>query len=59
MYHKLLHGIEEIHEDSISDKICNLTNCDQLGNVLPRSTRISLTIRHVPKTTKMKFKIGK
>ena len=59
MYHKLLHGIEEIHEDVISDKICNLTNCDQVGNVLPRSTRISLTIRHVPKTTKMKFKIGK
>ena len=59
MYTKYLHGIEEIHEDVISDKICNLTDCDSVSKTLPRTTRISLTIRHVPKTSKMKLKLGR
>ena len=59
MYTKYLHGIEETHEDVISDKICNLTDCDSVGKTLPRTTRISLTIRHVPKTSKMKLKLGR
>ena len=59
MYEKYLHGIEEIHQDVISDKICNLNDSSVIGQAFPRSTRISLTIRHVPKTTKMKFKFGK
>ena len=59
MYHKYLHGIEEIDQDVISDKICNLNDRSVIGQAFPRSTRISLTIRHVPKTTKMKFKFGK
>ena len=59
MYHRLLHGIEENKEDAINDVMCNLTNCDHIGTTLTRATRISLTIRHVPKTTKMKFKFGR
>ena len=59
MYHKYLHGIEEVHEDVLSDKICNLTNCDDIGSTISRSKRISLTIRHVPKTSKMKLRLGK
>ena len=59
MYTKYLHGIEEITEDEISEKICNLTNCDTVGTKLPRTTRISLTIRHVPKTSKMKLRLGR
>ena len=59
MYDKYLHGIEEIDQDIISDKICNLHDPSVIGQAFPRSTRISLTIRHVPNTTKMKFKFGK
>ena len=59
MYHKYLHGIEEIDQDVICDKICNLNDRSVIAQAFPRSTRISLTIRHVPKTTKMKFKFGK
>ena len=59
MYHQLLHGIEEIHEDKIDDKICNLDNSTVIGSIIPRKTRISLTIRHVPKTSKMKLKLGR
>ena len=59
MYTKYLHGIEETHEDEITGNICNLTNCDIIGTKLPRTTRISLTIRHVPKTSKMKLKLGR
>ena len=59
MYHKYLHGIEEIHEDVLSDKICNLKDPSVIGQTFPRSTRVSLTIRHVPNTKKMKFKFGK
>ena len=59
MYTKYLHGIEEVTEDEISEKICNLTNCDIVGTKLPRTTRISLTIRHVPKTSKMKLRLGR
>ena len=59
MYHDLLHGIREVSEDEIHDKICNLNSGDVVGDKIQRSTRVSLTIRHVPKTSKMKFKIGK
>ena len=58
MYTKYLHGIDETHEDEITDNICNL-NCDNIGTKLLRTTRISLTIRHVPKTSKMKLKLGR
>jgi len=57
LYHKYLHGIEEIAEDSLNEDVINF---DDSGDVVrPRKTRTSLTIRHVPKTTKFKLKFGK
>uniref|UniRef100_A0A182QEM9 Fe2OG dioxygenase domain-containing protein n=1 Tax=Anopheles farauti TaxID=69004 RepID=A0A182QEM9_9DIPT len=59
MYHKYLHSIAELESDVIDDDVANLpllTNVN-IGDVLPRTKRISLTIRHVPKTSKMKIKI--
>ena len=60
MYHKFLHSIEERKGDVIDEKVLNLSNCGEnykLGDQLPRDRRISLTIRHVPKTSKMKIKL--
>lgn len=59
MYHQFLHSISEINSDIIDDKILNLNECEQkykFGDKLERTTRISLTIRHVPKTSKLKLK---
>lgn len=61
MYHKYLHGIAEIDEDVISENVANLQHCShsyKLGDKIKRETRVSLTIRHVPKTSKMKLKLG-
>lgn len=58
LYNNYLHGISEIGKDIIREDICNLSQCAgkyQIGSTLKRNTRISLTIRHVPKTTKMKL----
>lgn len=63
MYRKFLHGIAtDREEDSITDSIRNLGRLGvprPLGGVARRSTRVSLTIRHVPKTLKVKLKLGK
>ena len=62
MYKKYLHGIDQRTEDIVSEKICNLSHLGTPvthGNVLKRTTRVSLTIRHVPKTLKVKLKLGK
>ena len=62
MYKKYLHGIAERTEDIVTDKICNLSHLGtpvNSGDTLKRSTRVSLTIRHVPKTLKIKLKLGK
>ncbi|CAD6998477.1 unnamed protein product [Ceratitis capitata] len=59
LYRDYLHAINEFKEDTLCDKICNYENCEtthKMGDILKRGTRISLTIRHVPKTTKMKLK---
>lgn len=61
MYENYLHQISEIEEDIIDDRVMNLKNCETLykiGEKLKRSRRISLTIRHVPKTSRMKLRIG-
>lgn len=61
MYHKYLHAIAEIDEDVISENVANLQHCSQdykLSDKIKRETRVSLTIRHVPKTSKMKLKLG-
>ena len=62
MYSFYLHGIEELHEDLINNRIlANFNQCsDEIREkdeqLLKRTTRISLTIRRVEKTTK--FPIG-
>jgi hypothetical protein len=56
-----MHGIEERHEDTINRKL--ISNFDRLSDeikdkdeqVLKRTTRISLTIRRVEKTTKLQI----
>ncbi|XP_011503031.1 PREDICTED: alpha-ketoglutarate-dependent dioxygenase alkB homolog 6 [Ceratosolen solmsi marchali] len=63
LYHNYLHSIEERITDTITQaRIKNLHMCSQIykeSQILKRSTRLSLTIRHVPKTSKFKLKFGK
>ncbi|KAL1459443.1 hypothetical protein WDU94_011425 [Cyamophila willieti] len=55
MYKKYVHGIVPKTEDTLSSDILNI--CSSSPNqVLNRSTRVSLTIRHVPRTTKFSIK---
>ncbi|KAF7993111.1 hypothetical protein HCN44_005892 [Aphidius gifuensis] len=60
LYHNYLHSIEERDHDIIdTDKIKNINLCSRQyndGEILNRGTRLSLTIRHVPKTSKLKLK---
>lgn len=51
LYRKYLHSIDELHCDEITELIVN-PGSYSMGEVLQRKTRISLTIRHVPKTSK-------
>ncbi|CAG5054636.1 unnamed protein product [Parnassius apollo] len=61
LFHHYLHSIEEIKEDVIDDSISNLHMCShqyKKDSTIVRGTRVSLTIRHVPKTTAFKINIG-
>ena len=62
LYHNYLHSIAERDTDVISrSTIKNLAICGEEfseGETLQRDVRLSLTIRHVPKTSKLKLKIG-
>lgn len=50
LYTDYLHGIEPRTEDVVDETIKNLGTCSaELGTVLQRGTRVSLTIRVVPK----------
>ena len=57
MYNVYLHGIKEITEDLVKSNL--ISNYPNLGcvytdcSVLQRDTRVSLTIRHVPKVLKI------
>lgn len=59
MYSYYMHGIEERREDLINRMlISNFDRCsedirEKDEQVLPRTTRISLTIRRVEKTSKL------
>ena len=55
-YHRLLHGIEPRDHDLITDAVLNRgeTPC---GERLTRDTRVSLTIRHVPKVLKVRLRL--
>lgn len=61
MYNKYLHSIAEVDEDVIDESISNLSRIisedHRVGCVLKRTKRLSFTIRHVPKTSKMKIKL--
>ena len=60
MYNVYLHGIAERESDIITDKVTNDTECNVTsGASLKRSTRVSLTIRHVPKVLKAHIRLGK
>ncbi|XP_011311064.1 alpha-ketoglutarate-dependent dioxygenase alkB homolog 6 [Fopius arisanus] len=60
LYHNYLHSISERKVDVVSvENIRNLDLCSLKytdGEILERKTRLSLTIRHVPKTSKLKLK---
>lgn len=62
MYNKYLHSISEVTEDLITSNLANIERCasfkNRIGEIVPRGRRISLTIRHVPKTSKMKLRLG-
>lgn len=60
VYTDYLHGIAELFKDTLGDDIVNLDATGQaLGDCLLRETRVSLTIRYVPKTLKVKLMLGK
>ena len=61
-YDRYLHGISLRRQDTVSDRqrVVNGSRLGQplsFGGELIRSTRVSLTIRHVPKTFKIKLKL--
>ena len=59
MYTKYLHGIAERSCDLINDKLANIDMTNAVtGSTLERNTRVSLTIRHVPKVLKAKVFLG-
>lgn len=60
-YVSYLHGIDEIKGDKIDDKIVNLASCSgvKVDDEISRDTRISLTLRYVPKVIKASLLIGK
>lgn len=58
MYSNYMHGIDEITNDIIDDSISNLKCCGshiKNSSSLLRNKRISLTIRNVPKVSKLNF----
>lgn len=61
MYTKYLHGISEREVDVLDSKIINLDSCFNVpeNKTLLRDTRVSLTIRYVPKVLNIKLKFGK
>ncbi|XP_077435948.1 putative RNA/DNA demethylase ALKBH6 [Vanacampus margaritifer] len=59
-YRNLLHGIGAREVDVLTDKMVNLDPAGaQPGETLTRGTRVSLTIRHVPKVLKTKLLLGR
>ncbi|XP_047990509.1 alpha-ketoglutarate-dependent dioxygenase alkB homolog 6 [Leguminivora glycinivorella] len=61
LFSHYLHCIEEVYEETLDDSVINLQQCSDRyvnGSTIKRETRISLTIRHVPKTSSFKINIG-
>ncbi|XP_037542204.1 alpha-ketoglutarate-dependent dioxygenase alkB homolog 6 [Nematolebias whitei] len=60
MYRSLLHGIQGQDRDLLTDRVVNVSAAGaQPGETLTRGTRVSLTIRHVPKVIKTKLVLGR
>lgn len=60
MYRSLLHGIQGQDGDLLTDQVVNMSAAGaQPGETLTRGTRVSLTIRHVPKVIKTKLVLGR
>ncbi|CAL1581187.1 unnamed protein product [Knipowitschia caucasica] len=60
MYRRLLHGIRGRHDDTLTDTVKNLVQAGgKPGASLSRGTRVSLTVRHVPKVMKNKLVLGR
>ncbi|XP_065427860.1 alpha-ketoglutarate-dependent dioxygenase alkB homolog 6 isoform X7 [Chrysemys picta bellii] len=60
MYVRYLHGIRPATSDAITEKVANVAACSAaLGDELRRGTRVSLTIRHVPKVLKTAIFLGR
>lgn len=58
LYSHYRHSISNIDADIVNDEIKNLSQCGEsrfVGERLMREKRVSLTIRHVPKTSKLKL----
>ncbi|CAI4226494.1 unnamed protein product [Auanema sp. JU1783] len=49
-----LHGIREVKEDVINETVLNPGK--YLGQTLPRETRVSITIRNIPRVSKLDIK---
>lgn len=62
LYSKYLHSIAEVSQDLIASSLANLELCTsfngRVGELVERSRRISLTIRHVPKTSRIHLRLG-
>ncbi|KAJ7304465.1 hypothetical protein JRQ81_012028 [Phrynocephalus forsythii] len=60
MYSRYLHGIRLVPQDTITEKVANTGGCGcALGDTLERRTRVSLTIRHVPRVLKTSIILGR
>lgn len=60
MYQRLLHGIRPTDQDTLTETVVNLAAAGaQPGETLTRGTRVSLTVRHVPKVMKTKLLMGR
>ncbi|XP_067413417.1 alpha-ketoglutarate-dependent dioxygenase alkB homolog 6 [Emydura macquarii macquarii] len=60
MYIHYLHGIRPAISDTVTEKVANVMACGTaLGDELCRGTRVSLTIRHVPKVLKTAIFLGR
>ncbi|KAM4697096.1 alpha-ketoglutarate-dependent dioxygenase alkB homolog 6 [Rhinophrynus dorsalis] len=60
LYTSYLHGIQPLTDDCLSPAVANLGQCRACEeDTLPRGTRVSLTIRYVPKVLKTSLILGR
>ncbi|KAG8448859.1 hypothetical protein GDO86_015800 [Hymenochirus boettgeri] len=60
LYTSYLHGISPQNDDTLNSTVVNLDCCSaNAGDTLERDTRVSLTIRYVPKVLKTPLLLGR